>query len=58
MYRVTTDPQSEAQINALPAVALAPFAEVRVALEVAPWAGDSLNDANPAAAVRLLTFGP
>lgn len=58
MYRVTTDHQSQPQIDALPPAALAPFAEVRATLEVAPWAGDSLNDDNPDAPVPTLAFGP
>ncbi len=58
MYRVTTDEQSQLQIDALPANALAPFAEARAVLEVAPWGGDSLNDDNPDAPVRSLVFGP
>lgn len=58
MYRVTTDEPSQPQIDALPPEALAPFAETRVVLEVAPWGGDSLNDDNPDAPVRSLTFGP
>ena len=58
MYRVTTDEQSQPQIDALPADALAFFAEARVGLEVTPWSGDSLNAANPDAGVRTLTFGP
>lgn len=58
MYRVITDEQSQPQIDALPPDAVAPFAEVRVVLEVAPWGGDSLNDDNPDAPVRSLAFGP
>lgn len=58
MYRVTTDQQSQPQIDALPVDALAPFTEVRVTLEVAPWDGDSLNVDNPDAPVRTLAFGP
>ena len=58
MYRVTTDQQSQLQIDALPPEALAHFAELRATLEVAPWAGDSLSDENPDAPVRSLTFGP
>lgn len=58
MYRVTTDQQSQPQIDALPPAALAPFAEVRATLEVAPWASDSLNEDNPDAPVRTLAFGP
>jgi hypothetical protein len=57
VYRITTDQQSQPQIDALPHDALAPFAEVRATLEVAPWAGDSPNDDNPEAAVRTLAFG-
>ncbi|MDQ3989066.1 MAG: hypothetical protein M3291_07695 [Actinomycetota bacterium] len=58
VYRVTTDQQSQPQIDALPSDALAPFAEVRTTLEVAPWGGDTLNDDNPDAPVRTLAFGP
>lgn len=54
MYRVTTDEQSQPQIDALPPDVLAPFAEAHVA----PWGGDSLNDDNPDAPVRSLAFGP
>ncbi|MEJ7630766.1 MAG: hypothetical protein WKF54_14350 [Nocardioidaceae bacterium] len=57
MYRVTTDEQSQPQIDALPPDALASFAEARAVLEVAPWGGDSLNDDNPDAPVRSLAFG-
>ncbi|MGH3684000.1 MAG: hypothetical protein ACRDQY_25695 [Pseudonocardiaceae bacterium] len=58
MYRVTTDEQSQPQIDTLPPEALAPFVEARVVLEVQPWGGDSLNDDNPDAPVRSLAFGP
>jgi hypothetical protein len=47
VYRVITDEQSQPQIDALPPDAVAPFAEARIVLEVAPWGGDSLNDDNP-----------
>ena len=58
MYDVTTDERSQPQIEALPADGLAPFAEVRAALEVAPWStGDSLNDEHPEAPVRSVVFG-
>jgi hypothetical protein len=36
VYEVTTDEQSQQQIDALPAAALASFAEARAALELAP----------------------
>ena len=58
MYRVTTDEKSQLQIDALPPEALAPFAEARAVVEIAPWNGDSLNDDNPDAPVRTLAFGP
>lgn len=58
MYRVTTDQQSQSQIDALPPEALSPFAEARTMLEVAPWGGDPLNDDTPDGPVRTLAFGP
>jgi hypothetical protein len=58
VYRVTTDDRSQPEIDALPADALASFAEARVVLEVSPWSGESLNFAKPEAGVRTLTFGP
>jgi hypothetical protein len=58
VYDVTTDERSQPQIEALPADGLAPFAEVRAALEVAPWStGESLNDEYPDAPVRSVVFG-
>ena len=57
-YRVEEDERAQAQVQALPAAALASYAEIRVVLEVAPWSGDSLNKANPNGAVRTATFGP
>ena len=57
MYRVTTDERSQAQIEALPAAAGAPFVEARVALEVAPWSGEPLIAARPTAGIPTLIFG-
>jgi hypothetical protein len=58
MYDLTTDERSQPQIDALPAAGLVPFAEVRAALEVAPWStGESLNDEYPEAPVRSVVFG-
>ena len=57
-YLVEEDERAKAQVQALPAAALASYAEIRVVLEVAPWSGDSLNKANPNGAVRTATFGP
>lgn len=58
MYTVTTDDQSQQQIQALPAEALAPFAEVRAVLEVAPWNGVPYHKHKPDSPMRALTFGP
>jgi hypothetical protein len=55
-YRVEEDERAQAQVEALPAAALAACAEIRVALEIAPWSGDSINSRNPNGAVRTVTF--
>jgi hypothetical protein len=57
VYRVTTDAQSQPQIDALPPAGLTALAEIRVVPEVSPWTGDSLNDQLPDAPVRSFTFG-
>lgn len=58
MYRVVVDDRTEHQIAALPAAALASFAELRTALEVGPWNGNALLERNPGGPVRTMTFGP
>lgn len=58
MYTLRSSDQVDDQIAHLPRDALAAFAEVRTVLEVAPWSGQSINDANPDAPVRSWTFGP
>jgi len=58
LYRVTTDDQSQQQVYALPAEALAPFAEARATLEVAPWNGAPYHKHKPDSPMRALTFGP
>lgn len=58
MYEVTTDEQSQAQIDALPAPALAPFAEARAALELAPWnTGQPYHRHHPDSPMRTFIFG-
>lgn len=57
MYTVTLDDESGQQVDALPPAALAPFAELRTMLEVAPWNGDSLNKLKPDSSMRTCTFG-
>lgn len=58
MYEVTTDEQSRARIDALPAAALAPFAEARAVLELAPWNGRPYHRHRPDSPMRTLVFGP
>jgi hypothetical protein len=58
LYTVTTDDQSQQQIDALPAEALPPFTEARAALEVAPWSGVPYNKQKPHSPMRALRFGP
>ncbi len=57
MYSVETDGPSQQQIDALPATALAGYAELRVLLETAPWSGQPYNWDNPDSAMRSHTFG-
>jgi hypothetical protein len=57
VYAVTTDEQSQQQIDALPADALAAFAEARAVLEVAPWNGAPYHKHRPESPMRAVTFG-
>jgi hypothetical protein len=57
LYRVETDEHAQLQVSALPAEALAAYAELRALLEVGPWSGEPVNKRNPDAEVRVLTFG-
>ena len=57
MYTVETDPEAQRAVEALPARALAAYAEVRVVLEVDPWSGGPLNQQNPKGALRVRPFG-
>lgn len=56
VYRVELTEQAAADADALPAAALAAFAELRVALELAPWAGDPWRRDYPDRPVRSMTF--
>ena len=58
MYEVTTDEQSQQQIDALPTDALAPFAEARAVLELVPWNGEPYHEHRPDSPMRAMTFGP
>jgi hypothetical protein len=58
VYEVTTDEQSRAQLDALPEPALAPFAEARAMLELAPWNGRPYHHRRPDSPMRTLVFGP
>jgi hypothetical protein len=57
VYKVDTDPSAQAEVDALPADALAAYAELRVVLETAPWSGVPYRQDNPDGAVRLHFFG-
>ncbi|MGH3720888.1 MAG: hypothetical protein ACRDRI_18975 [Pseudonocardiaceae bacterium] len=58
MYTVTLDAESRQQLDALPPAALAPLAELRAMLEVAPWNGDPFNKLKPERPMRGQPFGP
>jgi hypothetical protein len=57
VYEVDLAGSAAAQVAALPAVALAPYQELRVMLETAPWSGDALRDDYPGGPVRTIAFG-
>lgn len=57
MYRLTTDDQSSAQIAALPADALALYAEVVGVLQLIPWHGKPYAETKPDGPMRYLLFG-
>jgi hypothetical protein len=57
VYTVEADSSVQQEIDALPAEALASFAEVRVVLETAPWSGRALRKVNPQGEVRTHAFG-
>ena len=57
MYRVETDEQVQEQVDALPADALAAYAELRVMLETVPWEGRPYHRDKPQAAMRAQAFG-
>lgn len=56
-YTLDIDPLAADQIAALPPPALAGLAEAFAVLELTPWNGLPLNDANPTGPVRQLPFG-
>lgn len=58
MYRVNTDDEAMAQIDALPVAAALGYAEALGVMKLVPWNGLPLNKANPDGAVRQLIFGP
>lgn len=57
MYTVEIDGPAQEQLAALPADALAAYAELQVVLETAPWSGRPYHRDNPLGAVRTHTFG-
>ncbi len=57
MYAVDLAGVAVAQVDALPGNALAPFAEVKVVLETAPWSGRPYRKDYPDGPARTITFG-
>jgi hypothetical protein len=58
VYRVEDADQAQEQVDALPGEALAAFAELRVALETAPWAGEAFRrQPGTDGTMRTLPFG-
>jgi hypothetical protein len=57
VYSVGLSKAAQEQVEALPGEALAAFAELRVVLETAPWAGLALLDTYPDGPIRSLAFG-
>jgi hypothetical protein len=58
VYRIIPDTVVSEQVAALPAEALASYAEVLEVLELTPWNGRPQHPANPNAPVRRWAFGP
>lgn len=56
LYTVVTDEQAQPRVDALPAVALAAYAEARVLLETAPWSGRPYHRDNPEGVLRVQPF--
>jgi hypothetical protein len=57
LYTIDTDDQAKFQVDALPAEALAAYAEARIVLETAPWNGRPYHKDNPDSPMRTLPFG-
>lgn len=57
MYRVIPDQDVLEQVAALPTEALTHYAELRTALEVAPWNGRPYNEDKPDGPMREMVFG-
>jgi hypothetical protein len=58
VYRIVPDEAVIEQLAALPAEALAAFANVIDVLELTPWNGEPQHEDNPDGAVRRWHFGP
>jgi hypothetical protein len=56
-YSLDIDPLAEQQIAALPQSALTALADALTVLELVPWNGLPVNEANLDGAVRHLPFG-
>jgi hypothetical protein len=57
MYSVESEQHAVEQVAALPADALAPYAELMTVLETAPWSGEAYDRQRPDANMRTFAFG-
>jgi hypothetical protein len=57
VYSVETEVDALSEVDALPAEALAAYAELMTLLEVAPWSGDPYNLQRADTNMRTHTFG-
>jgi hypothetical protein len=58
MYRVVTDDEVNAQVEALPDELLPHYAQLLDLLELAPWHSRPYNGAKPDGVMRSMLFGP
>lgn len=58
MYRVVTDSEVDAQVQALPDELLSYYAQLLDLLELVPWNSEPYNEAKPGGVMRKILFGP
>jgi hypothetical protein len=58
MYRIGTDDEVNAQVEALPDELLPYYAQLLDLLELAPWHSEPYSNAKPDGVMRKMMFGP